>query len=69
MNLDYLDLALHIGEDFELLFTISEENLEKLPVECIVIGEVTDSDAVEITLESGAVEEIKNRGYEHYVSE
>ena len=69
LNLDYLDLALHIGEDFELLFTISEENLEKLPVECIVIGEVTDSDAVEITLESGAVEEIKNRGYEHYVSE
>ena len=69
LNLDYLDLALHIGEDFELLFTISEENLEKLPIDCIVIGEVTDSDEVEITLESGIVKKIKNRGYEHYVSE
>ncbi|MBQ2354011.1 MAG: thiamine-phosphate kinase, partial [Methanobrevibacter sp.] len=69
LNLDYLDLILHVGEDFELLFTISEENLEKLPIDCIVIGEVTDSDEVEITLESGIVKKIKNRGYEHYVSE
>ena len=38
-------------------------------MECIVIGEVTDSDEVEITLESGIVKKIKNRGYEHYVSE
>lgn len=69
LNLDYLDLVLHVGEDFELLFTISKENLEKLPMECTVIGEVTDSDRVEITLQSGTVEEIRNRGYEHYVSE
>jgi thiamine-monophosphate kinase len=69
LNLDYLDLALHVGEDFELLFTISKENLEKLPIDCIVIGEVTDSDVVELTLENGFVERIKNKGYEHYVSE
>ena len=69
LNLDYLDLILHVGEDFELLFTISRENLEKLPIDCIVIGEVTDSDVVELTLENGYVERIKNRGYEHYVSE
>lgn len=68
-DLDYLDLILYVGEDFELLFTISKENLEKLPIDCIVIGEVTDSDAVELTLENGFVEEIENRGYEHYVSE
>lgn len=69
LNLDYLDLIFHVGEDFELLFTISKENLEKLPINCIVIGEVTDSDKVEIILENGFVDEIKNKGYEHYVSE
>lgn len=69
LDLDYLDLILHVGEDFELLFTISKENLEKLPIDCIVIGEVTDSDVVELTLENGYVERIENKGYEHYVSE
>ena len=69
LNLDYLDLILNVGEDFELLFTISKENLEKLPIECIVIGEVTDSDVIELSLENGFVEKIENKGYEHYVSE
>ncbi len=69
LNLDYLDLMFHVGEDFELLFTISEDNLEKLDIDYKVIGEVTDSDVVEITLENGFVDEIKNKGYEHYVSE
>lgn len=69
LNLDYLDLVLNVGEDFELLFTITEENLKNLPIDCMVIGEVTDSDAVEITLENGSVEIIENKGYEHYVSE
>lgn len=69
LDLDYLDLILHVGEDFELLFTISKENLEKLPIDCKVIGEVTDSDVIELTLMNGFVEFIKNKGYEHYVSE
>lgn len=69
LNLDYLDLILHVGEDFELLFTISKENLQKLPMDYKVIGEVTDSDVIELTLENGFVEKIENRGYEHYVSE
>ncbi|MEE1129268.1 MAG: thiamine-phosphate kinase [Methanobrevibacter sp.] len=68
-NLDYLDLILHVGEDFELLFTISKDNIEKLPIDFKVIGEVTDSDVVELTLENGFVERVKNKGYEHYVSE
>ena len=69
LDLDYLDLILHVGEDFELLFTISKDDLEKLPIDYKVIGEVTDSDAVEITLENDFVDKIKNKGYEHYVSE
>lgn len=69
LGLDYLDLILHVGEDFELLFTISKDNLEKLGIDYKVIGEVNDSDVVELTLENGFVEKIENRGYEHYVSE
>jgi thiamine-monophosphate kinase len=68
LNLDYLDLILHVGEDFELLFTISEENLEKLNIDYKVIGEINCSDKIEITLENNCIEEIKNKGYEHYVS-
>ncbi len=68
-GLDYLDLVLHVGEDFELLFTISKDNLEKLPIDYRVIGEVTDSDVIELTLENNFVERIRNEGYEHYVSE
>lgn len=64
----YLDLILYVGEDFELLFTISKENLNKLNIDYRVIGEVTMSDKVEITLENGLIEEIDNKGYEHYVS-
>ncbi|WP_462316228.1 thiamine-phosphate kinase [Methanobrevibacter sp.] len=69
LSLDYLDLILHVGEDFELLFTIKKDDLEKLDIDYKVIGEVTDSDVVELTLENGFVERIKNWGYEHYVSE
>ena len=68
-DLDYLDLILNVGEDFELLFTISKDNLEKLPIDYKVIGVVTDSDVIELTLENGFVERIENKGYEHYVSE
>lgn len=67
LDLDYLDLALHVGEDFELVFTISEDNLKNLDIDYRVIGKVTYSDRVEIVLENGFVEEIENRGYEHYV--
>ncbi|WP_298498959.1 thiamine-phosphate kinase [uncultured Methanobrevibacter sp.] len=69
LNLDYLDLILHVGEDFELLFTIAKEDLEKLDMDYIVIGEVNSSDKVELTLQNDIVIEIENRGYEHYVSE
>lgn len=69
LGLDYLDLILHVGEDFELLFTITEENLKNLTIDYNVIGEVNDSDVIELTLENGFVERIRNEGYEHYVSE
>lgn len=69
LDLNYLDLILHIGEDFELLFTISKDNLDNLDIDYKVIGQVTDSDKVELILENGLAREIINKGYEHYVSE
>lgn len=62
-----LDHQLYFGEDFELLFTIAERDLDKIPFEYIVIGEVNNSDKVEITKTDGEVEIIKNKGYNHYV--
>lgn len=69
LNIDYLDLMLHVGEDFELLFTLSKDDVDRLPIDFKIIGEVNDSDVIELTLENGFVEIIENKGYEHYVSE
>ena len=66
LDLNYLDLLLHVGEDFELLFTIDKEN--DLDMDFKVIGEVNNSDKIEITLIDGEIMEIENRGYNHYVS-
>ena len=66
LDLNYLDLLLHVGEDFELLFTIDRDN--DLDIDFKIIGEVDDSDKIQITLSNGEVTEIKNRGYNHYVS-
>ena len=66
LDIDYLDLALHVGEDFELVFTIGQDN--DLDIDYIVIGEVNTSDRIEITLSDGEIREISNKGYNHYVS-
>ena len=66
LGLNYLDLILHVGEDFELLFTIDKDN--DLDIDFRVIGEVNDSDKIQITLIDGEVKEMENRGYNHYVS-
>ena len=66
LDLNYLDLLLHVGEDFELVFTIDKDN--DLDIDFKVIGEVNNSNNVQITLGNGEVREIENRGYNHYVS-
>ncbi len=67
LNLSYLDLFLHVGEDFEFLFTINEEIKDQLSTEMnyYVIGEITDNNTVEIVLSNGQIEEISSRGYQH----
>ena len=67
LNIYYLDLFLHIGEDFELLFTINNEIKDQLSDELdfYVIGEITEKNTVEIVLSNGSIEKISSKGYEH----
>ena len=66
LELDYLELILHVGEDFELIFTVSD--VDDLDIDFKVIGEVNNSNKIQITLSNGEIKEIDNRGYNHYVS-
>lgn len=69
--LDPLELALHGGEDFELLFTVHPENVARLPKR---VDEVTISRIGVITEKSGSVRireqnhewELKPQGFEHF---
>ena len=64
---DYLEVALHGGEDFELLFTVSEKNislLQGLPV--TRIGEMTENaDFIEL-IRDGKSEILQPKGYRHF---
>ena len=67
LGLNYLDLFLHVGEDFEFLFTINKELDDQLSREMhyYAIGEITDNNTVEILLSNGQIEKISSRGYQH----
>ena len=67
LGLNYLDLFLHVGEDFEFLFTINNKLKDQLSREMnyYVIGEITDNNTVEIVLSNGQIEKISSRGYQH----
>jgi len=63
-------LALHGGEDFELLFTIAPENVSRLPkrvdgVAISHIGEVTEATEVRIR-EKNRTWDLKPEGFEHF---
>ena len=69
--LDPLALALHGGEDFELLFTVSPENASRLPkrVDGIVIshiGEITDGPGQIRIREKDRVWDLQPKGFEHF---
>jgi thiamine-monophosphate kinase len=69
--LDPLQLALHGGEDFELLFTVKPENVPRLPkrvdgVEIKRIGEITrPDDGVRIS-EGTRTWDLKPGGWKHF---
>ena len=69
--LDPLQLALHGGEDFELLFTVKPENVAYLPkrvdgVEITRIGTIqSDSEGVKIS-EGSRIWDLKPGGWKHF---
>jgi len=66
-----LESALHDGEDFELLFTVSQADWEKLakqwdmPVPLSKVGVITDSRIVEIITVEGDRNVLEAKGYDH----
>jgi thiamine-monophosphate kinase len=69
--MDPLDAALNEGEDFELLFTLSPEQWERLhgrwddPVPITQIGRITDTGRMEIRMPDGRVVGLRPSGYDH----
>ncbi|OQY04618.1 MAG: hypothetical protein B6I25_06720 [Planctomycetales bacterium 4572_13] len=64
-----LDAALCDGEDFELLFTLSPQEFEKLPrlktAPITKIGEITGGGCMGIKLSNGQVERLTPQGFDH----
>ena len=69
--LDPLALALHGGEDFELLFTVHPENAARLPkrvdgVSISCIGEITNEPGQIRIAEKNRVWDLPQKGFEHF---
>jgi thiamine-monophosphate kinase len=62
---ELLEMCVHTGEDFELLFTLAPESLMEARRACefVVIGQVTKN-AIELKLGTELIE-LPDRGYEH----
>lgn len=57
------DYALYGGEDFELLYTVSKENIDK--VQGFVIGEITKNNGI-FLLSKNKKERLDKGGYDHF---
>ena len=70
-NADPLSSALNDGEDFELLFTLSMTDCQKLldmwsgPVPITRIGEITDTQKMQIKMPNGQIVDLRIKGYDH----
>ncbi|MHC4459893.1 MAG: thiamine-phosphate kinase [Planctomycetota bacterium] len=66
-----LNSALNDGEDFELLFTLSQVECEKLlekwdgPIPITQIGTVTDTKKMQIRMPDGRICDLEAKGYDH----
>ena len=68
-NLDPITCALHGGEDYELLFTINEKDLEKIRFmpDVFIIGDITDaSDGITLHTSGGNIHPISAQGWNHF---
>ncbi|MEA2037466.1 MAG: thiamine-phosphate kinase [Nanoarchaeota archaeon] len=60
---NYLDYALYGGEDFELVFTVSEKNIKK--VKGFLVGEITKRKGIYL-YSKGKEKLISKSGYDHF---
>ena len=68
-KLDPITCALHGGEDYELLFTIDEKDLEKIRFmpEVYIVGEITDkTDGIKLHTTGGNMHAITAQGWNHF---
>lgn len=70
-NAEPLSSALNDGEDFELLFTLSQPDCQKIldmwddPTSITQIGTITDTKKMEIKMPDGQIRDLQSQGYEH----
>jgi len=67
-KLDPITCALSGGEDYELLFTVKEEELEKIRYmpDVYIIGEIVDkSDGITLHTTGGNIHPLKAQGWQH----
>ena len=68
---DSLNSAINDGEDFELLFTLSKSDCRALlhkwnePVPVTLIGEITNTQKVQIKMPDGQIVDLEIKGYDH----
>ncbi len=68
---DPLSSALNDGEDFELLFTLSEDQFDKLlkqwneTITITKIGTITETSKMQIKMPDGRIDELTPSGYDH----
>jgi len=68
-NIDPLTTALNGGEDYELLFSVKEEDLEKIRLmpSTYIIGEITDAkDGITLHTNGGNIHPLKAQGWNHF---
>ncbi|MDR3223430.1 MAG: thiamine-phosphate kinase [Methanobrevibacter sp.] len=71
LNKDYQDLIFNFGEDFELLFTIDSNKINEFKEyfkdkKYYIIGEVNQSNKIQVSLINGEIKEIGLKGYQHF---
>ena len=68
---DPFSAALNDGEDFELLFTLDQDNCDKLlrqwndPLPITRIGAITNTGKMQIKMPDGKITDLKSSGYDH----
>jgi thiamine-monophosphate kinase len=66
-----LDSALNDGEDFELLFTLAQDECKRLlerwdgPIPVTRIGEITDTEKMQIKMPGAVIRDLQAAGYDH----